>query len=129
MHELRSPRALVSFERVFEVLDLVPLIRERPDASTVPDGPGHRRIRLTSGSPTPLPTRCHWPRSKRSPRLDDRGGDEVLHGISFTARPGQMVALVGSSGAGKSTSGQHCWHACTTSTPARSASTGSTYAT
>jgi ABC-type multidrug transport system fused ATPase/permease subunit len=35
--------------------------------------------------------------------LDDRGGDEVLHGISFAARPGQMVALVGSSGAGKST--------------------------
>ena len=35
--------------------------------------------------------------------LDDRGGDEVLHGISFTAQPGQMVALVGSSGAGKST--------------------------
>jgi ATP-binding cassette subfamily C protein len=35
--------------------------------------------------------------------LDDRGEDEVLHGISFTARPGQMVALVGSSGAGKST--------------------------
>jgi ABC-type multidrug transport system fused ATPase/permease subunit len=36
--------------------------------------------------------------------LDDRGGDQVLHGISFTAQPGQMVALVGSSGAGKSTS-------------------------
>ena len=35
--------------------------------------------------------------------LDDRGGDEVLHGISFTAQPGQMIALVGSSGAGKST--------------------------
>jgi ABC-type multidrug transport system fused ATPase/permease subunit len=35
--------------------------------------------------------------------LDDRGGEEVLHGISFTAEPGQMVALVGSSGAGKST--------------------------
>jgi ATP-binding cassette subfamily C protein len=35
--------------------------------------------------------------------LDDRGGDEVLHGISFTALPGQLVALVGSSGAGKST--------------------------
>jgi ABC-type multidrug transport system fused ATPase/permease subunit len=35
--------------------------------------------------------------------LDDRGGAEVLHGISFRAEPGQMVALVGSSGAGKST--------------------------
>jgi ABC-type multidrug transport system fused ATPase/permease subunit len=35
--------------------------------------------------------------------LDDRGGDEVLHGISFTAQPGEMLALVGSSGAGKST--------------------------
>ena len=35
--------------------------------------------------------------------LDHRGGDEVLHGISFRAEPGQMVALVGSSGAGKST--------------------------
>jgi ABC-type multidrug transport system fused ATPase/permease subunit len=35
--------------------------------------------------------------------LDDRGGDEVLHGISFTAQAGQLVALVGSSGAGKST--------------------------
>jgi ABC-type multidrug transport system fused ATPase/permease subunit len=34
---------------------------------------------------------------------DLRGGEEVLHGISFTAQPGQMIALVGSSGAGKST--------------------------
>ena len=38
--------------------------------------------------------------------LDDRGGDEVLHGVSFRAEPGQMVALVGSSGAGKSTIAQ-----------------------
>ena len=36
-------------------------------------------------------------------RLDTRGGDEVLHDVSFRAEPGQMVALVGSSGAGKST--------------------------
>ena len=35
--------------------------------------------------------------------LDDRGGDEVLHGVSFRVEPGQTVALVGSSGAGKST--------------------------
>jgi ABC-type multidrug transport system fused ATPase/permease subunit len=35
--------------------------------------------------------------------LDQRGGQEVLHGVSFRAEPGHMVALVGSSGAGKST--------------------------
>ncbi|MBA2553107.1 MAG: ATP-binding cassette domain-containing protein, partial [Geodermatophilaceae bacterium] len=35
--------------------------------------------------------------------LDTRGGEEVLHGVSFTAEPGRLVALVGSSGAGKST--------------------------
>jgi ABC-type multidrug transport system fused ATPase/permease subunit len=39
-------------------------------------------------------------------KLDERGGVEVLHGVSFRAEPGQMVALVGSSGAGKSTIAQ-----------------------
>jgi ABC-type multidrug transport system fused ATPase/permease subunit len=94
--------ALVSFERVFEVLDLVPLIRERPGAVAVPDGavsvqfddvrfgyPSADKVSLASLEEVAL--------------LDDRGGEEVLHGISFTAAPGQMVALVGSSGAGKST--------------------------
>src|SRR5690606_33475820 len=38
--------------------------------------------------------------------LDTRGGEEVLHDISFTIEPGQLVALVGSSGAGKSTTAQ-----------------------
>ena len=38
--------------------------------------------------------------------LDIRGGDEVLHDVSFTAEPGRMIALVGSSGAGKSTIAQ-----------------------
>ncbi|NED86851.1 ATP-binding cassette domain-containing protein, partial [Streptomyces sp. SID11233] len=38
--------------------------------------------------------------------LDDRGGEEVLHGVSFRAEPGQTVALVGPSGAGKSTLAQ-----------------------
>jgi ABC-type multidrug transport system fused ATPase/permease subunit len=94
--------ALVSFERVFEVLDLVPLIGERPDAVAVPDGPiavefDDVRFGYPSADKVSLAS------LEEVAVLDDRGGDEVLHGISFRAKPGQMVALVGSSGAGKST--------------------------
>ncbi|MGV0738429.1 ABC transporter ATP-binding protein [Mycobacterium syngnathidarum] len=94
--------ALVSFERVFEVLDLVPLIAEEPDAVEVPDGAvavefDNVRFSYPSADKVSLAS------LEEVATLDDRGGDEVLHGISFTAEPGQMVALVGSSGAGKST--------------------------
>jgi ABC-type multidrug transport system fused ATPase/permease subunit len=94
--------ALVSFERVFEVLDLVPLIQEKPDGVTVSDGPvsvefDGVRFAYPSADKVSLAS------LEEVTVLDDRGGDEVLHGISFTAQPGQMVALVGSSGAGKST--------------------------
>ncbi len=94
--------ALVSFERVFEVLDLVPLIAEEPDAVAVPDGTvavefDNVRFSYPSADKVSLAS------LEEVAALDDRGGDEVLHGISFTAEPGQMVALVGSSGAGKST--------------------------
>jgi ABC-type multidrug transport system fused ATPase/permease subunit len=94
--------ALVSFERVFEVLDLVPLIREKDDAVAVPDGPVGVRfddVRFAY----PSADKVSLASLEEVAVLDDRGGDEVLHGISFTAEPGQMVALVGSSGAGKST--------------------------
>ena len=94
--------ALVSFERVFEVLDLVPLIRERPGASAVPDGPVTVEFDSVRFS-YPAADKVSLASLEEVAELDDRGGDEVLHGISFTARPGQMVALVGSSGAGKST--------------------------
>ena len=94
--------ALVSFERVFEVLDLTPLIRQRPGAVPVPDGPvavefDDVRFGYPSADKVSLAS------LEEVAVLDNRGGDEVLHGISFTAKPGQMVALVGSSGAGKST--------------------------
>lgn len=94
--------ALVSFERVFEVLDLVPLIAEEPDAVAVPRGAveivfDDVRFSYPSADKVSLAS------LEEVAALDDRGGDEVLHGISFTAEPGQMVALVGSSGAGKST--------------------------
>ncbi len=94
--------ALVSFERVFEVLDLEPLIVERPGAVAVPNGPvsvafDDVRFGYPSADKVSLAS------LEEVAVLDARGGDEVLHGISFTADPGQMVALVGSSGAGKST--------------------------
>jgi len=98
--------ALVSFERVFEVLDLVPLIRERPGATVVPDGPDHGGVTVEFDDVRfsyPAADKVSLASLEEVAELDERGGDEVLHGVSFTAQPGQMVALVGSSGAGKST--------------------------
>jgi ABC-type multidrug transport system fused ATPase/permease subunit len=97
--------ALVSFERVFEVLDLKPLISERPGAGRVPDGPvsvefDHVHFAYPSADKVSLAS------LEEVANLDTRGGVEVLHDVSFRAEPGQVVALVGSSGAGKSTTAQ-----------------------
>ncbi len=97
--------ALVSFERVFEVLDLKPLIEEKPDARTLPEGPASVEfdgVRFTY----PSADKVSLASLEEVAALDTRGGAEVLHGISFRAEPGQTVALVGSSGAGKSTIAQ-----------------------
>ncbi|MFE9110027.1 ABC transporter ATP-binding protein [Streptomyces collinus] len=97
--------ALVSFERVFEVLDLRPLIEEKPDARPVPDGPVAVEFdRARFGYPAA--DKVSLASLEEVASLDKRGGDEVLHGLSFRAEPGQTVALVGSSGAGKSTIAQ-----------------------
>ncbi|MYY80706.1 ATP-binding cassette domain-containing protein [Streptomyces sp. SID335] len=97
--------ALVSFERVFEVLDLKPLIEEKKDAVPVPDGPvaiEFDDVRFGY----PAADKVSLASLEEVASLDTRGGDEVLHGLSFRAEPGQTVALVGSSGAGKSTIAQ-----------------------
>ncbi|MFG1914808.1 ABC transporter ATP-binding protein [Micromonospora sp. NPDC048898] len=97
--------ALVSFERVFEVLDLKPLILDRPDARPLPDGPVAVEFdRVRFGYPSA--DKVSLASLEDVVKLDARGGEEVLHGVSFRAEAGQMVALVGSSGAGKSTIAQ-----------------------
>ncbi|MFC5820506.1 ABC transporter ATP-binding protein [Nonomuraea sp. NPDC050478] len=94
--------ALVSFDRVFEILDLKPMVAERPGARPVPDGPvtiefDDVSFRYPSADEVSLA-------SLESVAKQDTGPSaQVLDGVTFTAEPGRLIALVGHSGAGKTT--------------------------
>ncbi len=94
--------ALVSFERVFEILDLKPLITETAHPVDVPPGPVSVTFDHVSFA-YPTADKVSLASLEEVAVLDNRGGIEVIHDVSFRAEAGQMVALVGSSGAGKST--------------------------
>jgi len=94
--------ALVSFERVFEVLDLIPMVKDKDDAKPLENAPLSIEFKNVHFS---------YPRAEEislasldsvaKPEMVQSG--EILRGISFAAPAGTMTALVGSSGAGKTT--------------------------
>ncbi|MDO5710268.1 MAG: ABC transporter ATP-binding protein [Micrococcales bacterium] len=94
--------ALVSFERVFEVLDLPPLVRDPINPRPLPDGPLSLQLDGVSFGYPPADEVSLA--SLESAATGDRGGGQtVLHAVDINAAPGRLVALVGPSGAGKTT--------------------------
>jgi len=94
--------AMVSFERLFEVLDLEPMIKESLTARPIPDRPADLRFSHVDFS-YPGAEDVSLASLEAVARLDDTPRTAVLHDISFEVAPGSMTALVGPSGAGKTT--------------------------
>jgi ATP-binding cassette subfamily B protein len=94
--------ALVSFERVFEVLDLPSMIQEKPEAEELPPGSASVEFEHVAFG-YPKADDVSLASLEVVARKESRDTGPVLNDISFTAQPGQMIALVGPSGAGKTT--------------------------
>ena len=94
--------AMVSFERLFEVLDIEPMIKESPGAIVIPAGPAELTFAHVDFS-YPGAEEVSLASLEAVARLDDTPRTEVLHDLSFEVAPGSMTALVGPSGAGKTT--------------------------
>ncbi|HVC70888.1 MAG TPA: ABC transporter ATP-binding protein [Acidimicrobiales bacterium] len=94
--------ALVSFDRVFEVLDLAPMIDEKPGATTIARGPATIEFDHVDFT-YPTAEEVSLASLESVAVLDQSPSNQILFDVSFTARPGQLIALVGPSGAGKTT--------------------------
>jgi len=97
--------ALVSFERVFEILDLEPMIQEAPDAADLPDGPLSVRFDHVAFT-YPSAAEVSLASLESVAVLEASAPVQVLHGIDLEVKPGTLLALVGPSGAGKTTISQ-----------------------
>jgi len=94
--------ALVSFDRIFEVLDLPSMVQEKPDAHVLAKDTARLEFREVAFT-YPRADEVSLASLESVARQESRDYDQVLKSISFEAEPGQMVALVGPSGAGKTT--------------------------
>ena len=97
--------ALVSFDRVFEVLDLPPMIDDAPDAIALPPQASSIEFDDVRFS-YPTASEVSLASLEDVAVLDTAPSQEVLRGVSFRAEPGELIALVGPSGAGKTTISQ-----------------------
>lgn len=94
--------ALVSFDRVFEILDLKPTVTEKRDAKPLPPGPAAIEFKNISFH-YPKPSEISLASLESVAVLSKAPEKEILHEVNFLAEPGQLIALVGPSGAGKTT--------------------------
>ncbi|MCX6405079.1 MAG: ABC transporter ATP-binding protein [Actinobacteria bacterium] len=95
--------SLVSFERVFEVLDLSPMVQDKPDAEVLKSGPATVSFENVSFR-YPSSQEVSLASLEGVARPETRATEElIINDVSFTANPGELIALVGPSGAGKTT--------------------------
>jgi ATP-binding cassette subfamily B protein len=94
--------ALVSFDRVFEILDLPSMIEEKAEARPIPAGSARIAFDAVSFR-YPLASEVSLASLESIAVRDKTPEKTILHDISFSVEPGSMTALVGPSGAGKTT--------------------------
>ena len=94
--------SLVSFERIFEVLDLQPMVKERADAKELKAEPASIKVRDVHFA-YPRADEISLASLESVAKSEVTESGEILRGISFNAEPGTLTAIVGPSGAGKTT--------------------------